>query len=96
MGALRELVQLQYNFIPEMEMQRLQEHLLVARPLMSAAELADGYSALSIDLNSKGAPLTEPSCWSLAISIYIYTSDVEGQTSSCSLQLRSLGNTAAI
>lgn len=78
MGPTRKLVQLQHKFVPEKEMQRLQEHLLIAWPLMSAAELADGYSALSIDLNSKGAPLTAHDCFSLAISIRVHTSGVQG------------------
>ena len=54
-------MQLQYNSIPERDLQRLQEHLLVRWPLMSAAELAAGYNAISIDLNSDGTPLIDHS-----------------------------------
>ena len=57
-GAPQPFARLQYNFLSEQQLQRLQEHLLVRWPPMSATELAAGYSAINIDLNSDGAPPT--------------------------------------
>ncbi len=71
LGEPRQLVQLRYDFMPKMQLQRLQENLLKRWPLMTASEVAAGYNALSIDLSDDGVPLSDLLCLHQAISSYL-------------------------
>ena len=71
LGEPRQLVQLRCDFMPKMQLQRLQEHLLERWPLMTASELAAGYNALSIDLNDDGVTLSDLLSLHQAISSYM-------------------------
>ena len=48
------LLSLHHTYLPKRVLQRLQESLLSRWPLLDAAELADGYNAISIDMNMQG------------------------------------------
>ena len=48
------LLSLRHTYLPEKVLQRLQNSLLFRWPLLDAAELADGYNAISIDVNMQG------------------------------------------
>lgn len=61
-GGPRALARLEHDFLTQEQLQVLQERLLVKRPLMNAEELAAGFSAINIDLNSDGAPLLALYC----------------------------------
>ncbi len=78
LGQPRQLVRLRYGFVSQTQLQRLQEHLLVRWPLMTATELAAGYNALNIDLNGDGVPLSRPElpCSRYTISSQLGTRDL--------------------
>lgn len=61
-GEPRALARVEHDFLLQEQLQGLQEHVLVERPLMNAAELAARFSAINIDLNSDGVPLITPYC----------------------------------
>ncbi len=48
------LLSLRHTYLPKKVLQRLQESLLFRWPLLDAAELADGYNAISVDMNMQG------------------------------------------
>lgn len=48
------LLTLHHAFLPEKVLRRLQESLFRRWPLLDAAELAEGYNAISIDMNMEG------------------------------------------
>ena len=48
------LLTLRHAFLPEKVLQRLQESLFLRWPLLDASELAEGYNAISIDMNMEG------------------------------------------
>ena len=48
------LLTLHHAFLPEKVLRRLQESLFFRWPLLNAAELAEGYNAISIDMNMEG------------------------------------------
>ena len=48
------LLSLRHTFLPDVKLQRLQNSLLIKWPLLDAEELAEGYNAISIDMNMEG------------------------------------------
>ncbi|CAK0748318.1 hypothetical protein CVIRNUC_001830 [Coccomyxa viridis] len=56
------LLSLRHTYLPKKVLQRLQESLLFRWPLLDAAELADGYNAISVDMNMQGWPRLQAAC----------------------------------